>query len=250
MVRIALDGAAGIAELRFDLPGRTLTVLHTGEPDALLARLEPLGYGARLAESVEADPAAVPTAADLAASDAAEGGTLRVLLAINAAMFAVEIVAGWLAESTGLIADSIDMLADALVYGLALQAVGKAATAKLRAAHASGLFQALLAAGVLADVLRRFATGSQPEPPAMIGVSLLALVANVTCLLLIARHRHGGAHMKASWIFSTNDVLANLGVIAAGALVALTGSRMPDLLIGAAVALLVFTGAVRILRLR
>ena len=84
----------------------------------------------------------------------------------------------------------------------------------------------------------------------MIGISLLALAANVTCLLLIARHRHGGAHMKASWIFSTNDVLANLGVIAAGALVALTGSRLPDLLIGAAVALLVFVGAVRILRLR
>lgn len=68
--------------------------------------------------------------------------------------------------------------------------------------------------------------------------------------VLIARHRHGGAHMKASWIFSANDVLANLGVITAGALVAWTGSRLPDLAVGTAVALVVLAGAIRILRLR
>ncbi len=84
----------------------------------------------------------------------------------------------------------------------------------------------------------------------MIGISLLALAANVGCLVLISRHRHGGAHMKASWIFSTNDVLVNLGVMAAGALVAWTGSRVPDLVIGTAVGLLVLVGAFRILRLR
>ena len=81
----------------------------------------------------------------------------------------------------------------------------------------------------------------------MIGVSLLALAANVTCLLLVQRHRHQGAHMEASAIFSANDVLANLGVIAAGALVAWTGSPAPDLVIGAAIAALVLRGAVRIL---
>lgn len=84
----------------------------------------------------------------------------------------------------------------------------------------------------------------------MIGISLLALAGNVSCLLLLVRHRHGGAHMKASWIFSTNDVLANLGVMTAGALVAATGSRLPDLVIGTLVAALVLLGAVRILRLR
>jgi Co/Zn/Cd efflux system component len=84
----------------------------------------------------------------------------------------------------------------------------------------------------------------------MIGISALALAGNVACLLLLTRHRHGGAHMRASWIFSTNDVLANLGVIVAGALVAATGSRVPDLVVGTAVAALVLLGAVRILRLR
>ena len=83
----------------------------------------------------------------------------------------------------------------------------------------------------------------------MIGVSLVALAANVACLALVHRHRHRGAHMEASFIFSANDVLANLGVIAAGSLVAWTGSPVPDLVIGAAIAGLVLRGAVRILKL-
>ncbi len=245
VVRMALDGASGVRDLRFDLQARTLTVVHTGEAAPLLAKLEPLGFGARLAGSEVAgqDELAVPT-------DATEARTLQVLLAINAVMFAIELIAGWIAESSGLVADSLDMLADAMVYGISLYAVGKAASHKLRAAHISGVFQGALAVGVLVDVVRRLLAGSAPEPPAMIAISLLALAANVSCLFLISKHRHGGAHMKASWIFSTNDVLVNLGVIVAGALVAWTGSRLPDLAIGTAVGLLVLVGAIRILRLR
>jgi cation diffusion facilitator family transporter len=228
-----------------DLAARVVTVRHEGDPTSILTRLEPLGLGARIASSEE-----VHDAVAAASGDADEARTLRILLAVNAAMFVVEMAAGWIAQSTGLIADSVDMLADAMVYGLSLYAVGRASRDKLRAAHVSGVFQVALAVGVLVDVGRRFLAGSEPEPPAMIGVSLLALAANVACLVLISRHRHGGAHMKASWIFSTNDVLANLGVILAGVLVAGTGSRIPDLLIGTLVALMVFVGAYRILRLR
>ncbi len=246
MIRMALDGEVGISDLRFDLQARTVTVVHAGDPAPLLAKLQPLGLGVRLSGTGKADPADVPVPAD----DATEARTLQVLLAVNAAMFVVELVAGWLAQSSGLIADSLDMLADAMVYGLSLYAVGKAAATKVRAAHVSGVFQGLLAIGVLADVARRLVAGSAPEAPAMIGISILALAANVSCLVLISRHRHGGAHMKASWIFSTNDVLANIGVIVAGALVAWTGSRIPDLVTGTAVGLLVLAGAVRILRLR
>lgn len=245
MVRLALDGTSGILDLRFDLQARTVTVIHAGDAAPLAAKLQPLGLGATLATSTEvsaSERVATP-------SDGAEGRTLRILLAINAVMFLVEVVAGWLSESTGLLADSLDMLADALVYGVSLYAVGRAATTKLRAAHLSGVLQAALALGVMVEVLRRVFMGSAPEPPAMIAVSSLALAANVSCLALIARHREGGAHMKASWIFSTNDVLANLGVIAAAALVAWTGSRLPDLAVGTAVALLVLVGAIRILRL-
>jgi Co/Zn/Cd efflux system component len=198
--------------------------------------------------STAPETSAAPSAAR--GEDARERRTLRWVLGINAAMFAIELGAGWVAQSTGLIADSLDMLADASVYGLSLYAVGRAARLKLRAAHASGVLQAALALGALAEVTRRLVGGSAPEPPAMIAVSLLALAANVASLALVSRHRAGGAHMKASVIFSTNDVLANLGVMAAGALVAWTGSRLPDLAVGAAVALLVLSGAVRILRLR
>lgn len=246
MIRMALDGVDGVGELRFDLAARRLMVLHHGDATPVLARLEPLGLGAEVISTAPA--AGEPSAAPL--DDAAEARTLRLLLAINAAMFVVEVVAGWLAQSTGLIADSLDMLADAMVYGLSLYAVGRHAQAKLRAAHLSGALQGGLALGVLTDVVRRLVAGSAPEAPAMIGVSALAFAANVSCLVLISRHRDGGAHMKASWIFSTNDVLANIGVAVAGALVAWTGSRVPDLVVGAAVGLLVLGGAARILRLR
>jgi Co/Zn/Cd efflux system component len=245
LIRMALDGVEGVDHIGCDLATRVLAVRHEGDARAILARLTPLGLGARIASSEE-----VQDAAAAARGDADEARALRILLAVNAAMFVVEMVAGWLAQSTGLIADSVDMLADAMVYGLSLYAVGRAARDKLRAAHVSGVFQGVLAAGVLVDVGRRYAAGSEPEPPAMIGVSFLALAANVACLVLISKHRHGGAHMKASWIFSTNDVLANLGVILAGVLVAWTGSRIPDLVIGTLVAIMVFVGARRILRLR
>lgn len=114
----------------------------------------------------------------------------------------------------------------------------------------SGWFQLVLALGALAEVVRRFVTGSEPEPQGMMAIAALALGANIACLALIAKHRTGGVHMRASWIFSTNDVLANLGVIAAGILVAWSGSHLPDLIIGAIIGCLVLWGAFRILRLR
>ena len=172
---------------------------------------------------------------------------LIVLLAINAAMFVVEVVAGILAESTGLIADSMDMLADAVVYGIGLYAVGRAVSAKIRAARVSGYFQMALALIVVLDVSRRAIFGSEPEPAYMVLVGLIALAANVVCLGLIARHRDGGVHMRASWIFSKNDVIANVGVVVSGGIVYLTGTRWPDLVVGVAIAYIVFRGALAII---
>lgn len=244
LVRMALEGLDQVAGLEFDLGRRRLTVAHTGDADALLQRLVPLNFGAHLRGTEEGTLAAVD-----AATPRAERRTLVLLLAINAAMFVVELGAGWLAESTGLIADSLDMFADAAVYGVSLHAVGKAGTMQTRAARLSGYLQLALAFGALSEVVRRFLTGSDPEPPLMIGIAMLALMANVACMALIARHRDGAAHMRASWIFSTNDVIANAGVIVAGALVAWWGSPWPDLVAGTLIALLVASGAVRILRL-
>lgn len=248
-IRLALDGTDDVTSLSFDLAARRVSVWHrAGAAAAVAARLASLGFGARL---IATNPdEAQPTRAPGGIEETAERRTLFTLLAINAAMFVAEGVAGWVVESTGLLADSLDMLADAMVYGLGLYAVGKGASHKLRAAHASGYLQLALALGALFEVGRRFLFGSDPEPLWMLAVASVALVANVACLVLIARHHEGGAHMKASYIFSANDVIANGGVIAAGALVGVTGSRYPDLVIGAIIGAVVLSGAVRILRLR
>lgn len=180
-------------------------------------------------------------------ADSLERKTLVVLLIINGFMFLFEAALGWYAESTGLIADSLDMLADALVYGISLYAVGRSAAAKISAASYSGYFQILLGCFMLFEVARRFYYGSEPVSYLIIMVSLIALVANLACILLISRHRKSGIHMRASWIFSTNDVIANTGVIIAGILVWLFESNLPDLMIGSVISLVVIRGGQRIL---
>ena len=174
--------------------------------------------------------------------------TLRLVLGINAAMFVAEFGAGWFAESAGLIADSLDMLADAFVYGLSLVAVFSTAAGRVRTAALSGVFQLTLGAAALLEVTRRFLVGSAPQPGYMIGVALVALVANAICLRAVARHRDEGIHMRASYIFSQNDVLANLAVIVSGVLVAITAMPLWDLAAGAGIGLLVLSGGIRILR--
>lgn len=245
MIRLRL-GDLPVRFMAFDLPGRTLVLGHAGEVQQVLDRLIPLGYGAELRESRPLlDGDANPTTDPLA-----ERKVLWTLLGINALMFLVESMAGWWADSAGLIADAADMFADAAVYGVALYAVGKAATLKLSAARISGVFQLALAVAALSEAGRRIVAGSSPEEVAMIGISLLALVANVWCLMLISRHRHQGVHMQASYIFSANDVLANLGVMLAAGLVAATGSPIPDWIIGLLIGMMVLVGSIRILRLQ
>lgn len=184
----------------------------------------------------------------LRAQSAAERRVLWIVLVLNAAMFVIEGIAGWLAQSTGLLADALDMFADAAVYGVALWAVGRHALHKASAARLSGWLQLSLGIMVLLDVLRRAVFGSTPEPPVIGVVGLMALAVNVTALLLLRKHREGEIHMRASWIFTKNDVIANLAVLVAGALVAATGSRLPDLAVGLGIALLVAQGGLAILR--
>lgn len=170
------------------------------------------------------------------------------LLAINGTTFVIEIVVGIFAQSTGVMADSLDMLADALVYGTGLYAIGRSLAVKHRAAFWSGIFQIVLAGSILLEVVRRAFYGSEPNSVLMMAVSVIALAANAYCLKLLSKHRDGEVHMRASWIFSRSDVIANAGVILAGALVATTGSRWPDLVVGVAIALVVLHGGREILR--
>ena len=249
LIRMALGALPQVQQLQFFLQDRQLDVVHQGGTDAITQRLESLNLGAVLQSSApfQADPTA---SADNSKADADERKLLLRLLTINAVMFVTELIVGVWAQSTGLIADSLDMLADAAVYSVALLAVGLSATKKVRAAHLSGWLQALLAAGVLFEVARRFWAGTEPMSTLMIVMASVALIANTLCLYLISQSRSDGAHMKATKIFSTNDVLANLGVIVAGGLVAWTGSGYPDLVIGGIIGIIVLDGARRILALR
>jgi Co/Zn/Cd efflux system component len=150
----------------------------------------------------------------------------------------------------GLVGDSLDMLADAIVYGLSLMAVGKALSYKKRVAKLSGWFQLSLAVLGFTEVIRRFlGFGEVPIFQIMIIVSAFALIGNVISLILINKAKSREAHMQASAIFTSNDIIVNIGVMLAGVLVLYTNTRYPDLVIGAILFLVVARGAFRILKL-
>lgn len=181
------------------------------------------------------------------ATDASQKGVLRKLLVLNGIMFVTELIVGIVGQSTGVLADSLDMLADALVYAVALYAVGRAPRLKTRAAFLSGGFQVLIALSIAADIIRRAITDSDPSSLLMFVVSIVALAVNTWCLKLISKEKEGEVHMRASYIFSKNDVIANSGVILASIIIYFTGSRWPDLIIGAIITVVVLRGGIHIL---
>ena len=246
MVRMALEGDPRVRRTDVDLSTRSIDVYHEGSSETVLTLLQPLDFGARITDTSTLDAEAVEL---LPPANREEKRTLWIAFTINGLMFLGESIGGYLADSSALIADSLDMFADAGVYGIALYGAGRGLSGQRSAARISGWLQLALAAGALTEVLRRVVFGSEPEPSTMMIVAAVALVANATTMWLLARHRGGGAHMKASWIFTTNDVIANVGVIVGGVLVQVTDSALPDLVVGAVIAFVVFSGALRILRM-
>lgn len=184
---------------------------------------------------------------ELEAENEQQRSTLRIVLAINAAMFIAEFLAGVIASSAGLLADSLDMLADASVYAISLYAVGRAAGIRRRAATASGVLQVVLGIGVLFESFRRFFGEGEPIGIAMMAIGAVALVANAICLKMISRHKDGDVNFRASYIFSANDVIANIGVIISGGLVLAFESQIPDVVIGTLIAVIVLRGGAKIL---
>ena len=244
LVRMRLVDQQDVKRLTFDLPARTVVVTHTGDSAAIEQAMLELNMGASLVGREEVDEL------EPDAGDERQRTFLIIVLLINAALFLLELTTGVIARSMGLVADSLDMLADALVYGPSLYAVGKAAIQKKRVARMSGYFQFALAVFGVVEVLRRFfGAGEEPSFILMITISLIAFAGNVASLFVLQRVQSQDVHMKASWIFTTNDVLVNIGVIVAGVLVFFTGSKLPDLVVGAVVFCLVGYGAFRILKL-
>jgi Co/Zn/Cd efflux system component len=243
MIRLKLDGIEQIKELKFDIEGRLLEVVHSDDVDVIESSIDELDF----------DSTRVDTVATEWTSSEDKGiqtKALWAILIINFVLFLVEFTTGFISNSMGLVADSIDMLADSLVYGLSLYAVGGLLSRKKKIAKISGYFQLSLAVLGFVEVIRRvFGHGDLPVFQTMIVISILALVGNVASLLILQRAKTDEVHMKASMIFTSNDIVANLGVIAAALIVFYTQSKMPDLAIGTLVFFLVAKGALRILKL-
>lgn len=243
LIRMALENREEIKDLQFDIPQRELKVFHTGEVEPIVDSLAQLNLGSRKISSEETEDIPVSEKAN-------QQKLLWAVLAINFAFFAIEMTTGLISRSMGLIADSLDMLADSFVYGLSLFAVGGTMLRKKKIAKLAGYFQIILALLGFAEVLRRFFGHEvMPDFLTMIIVSVFALIANGFCLYLLQKSKSEEAHMQASMIFTSNDVIINTGVILAGLLVHWLHSGIPDLVIGMIVFLLVIQGAVRILKL-
>jgi len=173
---------------------------------------------------------------------------LHVVLWINLAMFLAESVAGLLAHSTALLADSADMLGDATVYGFSLYVIGRGAVWQARAALLKGVVMAAFGVGVLAQVVVKIAQGLTPTAEVMVAVGMLAFAANLLCLVLLWRRRGDDINMRSAWVCSRNDVVGNAGVLVAAAAVAITASPWPDIIVGLFVAGVFARSAAQVIR--
>lgn len=173
---------------------------------------------------------------------------LWIVLALNAAMFVVEGVSGWLAHSTSLLADSLDMLGDALVYGFSLFVLRRPPRWQARAAALKGAFMLVFGAAVLIEAVHKMVVPTLPDAAPMGIVGALALAANVWCFVLLYRHRADGINMRSTWLCSRNDLVANVGVLVAAGATYILASRWPDILVGCVIAALFLKSAVGVLR--
>ena len=240
LVRMALSDIDGINRISVDLDQRDVVIDHDTSPDAIGTALDALRLGtSHIDNSSEIAPPG---------NERRERGALVFAFVINAGFFVGELSVGVISRSMGLLADALDLGADAGVYALSLAAVGTATTRKKRLARTSGFVQLGLATIGLVEVTRRFFANTElPDPGSMIVMSLLALAGNVATLLVLQRVRSGEAHLQASWIFTANDIKVNMLVIGAAIGVIVTDSQIPDLVAGGIIFAVVANGARRIL---
>ena len=185
---------------------------------------------------------------ELAALRHRQQRVLVTVLVVNAAMFVVEFGGGLVARSTALLADSLDMLGDSLVYGFSLFVLHRSAVWRARAALTKGVVMLAFGVGVLVEAALRLRAGVPPEAPAMAAIGALALVANAYCFSLLWRHRGDDINLRSTWLCSRNDLIANASVLGGAGLVAWSGSLWPDLIVGVGIAALFLRTAASVLR--
>ena len=171
---------------------------------------------------------------------------LWIVIALNAAMFVVEVAAGYIARSQALQADAMDFLGDAATYALSLLVIGRAAAWRANAALFKGLSLGVLALWVGGSTLWRAILGGAPEPITMSAVGGLALCVNVGAALLLYRFRDGEANVRSVWLCSRNDAIGNIAVVFAAAAVWASGAAWPDLVVALAMSALFLQTSVRI----
>ena len=172
-----------------------------------------------------------------------QAGVLRIVMAINLAMFVIEFSMGIWARSTALMGDSLDMLGDAIVYGFSLYVLHKSEKTRATAALLKGCIIVAFGLWVLFEALTKMLSDSVPIAQTMGIIGLVALAANVICLVLLTKHKDDDINMKSTWICSRNDIISNIGVLIAAALVALTNSKWPDIGVGFIIAALFLKSA-------
>lgn len=176
------------------------------------------------------------------------GRVLWIVLFINAAMFVIEGGAGLIAHSTALLADALDMLGDALVYGFSLFVLTRSTRWQAGAALAKGGFMLLFGLGVLAEAVYKIVHPVMPKAEIMGVVGAIAFAANLICFFLLYRHRADNLNMSSTWLCSRNDLIANAGVLAAAGGSYMLASRWPDILIGVLIAGLFLGSAFSVIR--
>lgn len=245
LIRMKLQGYTSIKSMDFDLANRKLSIIHTEAIEPIEAEIASLKLGSSVICREQVSGLELKTD-----NNKQQRKILGIVLLINFLFFIVETITGLLSQSMGLVADSLDMLADAFVYGLSLFVVGSTVLRKKRVALISGYFQILLAVLGFGEVIKRFVGIEEiPDFRTMVFISILALCANIFCLLLLQRTKSKEAHIQASIIFSSNDIIINAGVIIAGVIVWLSNNGLPDLIIGSIIFIIVIRGALRILKL-
>jgi cation diffusion facilitator family transporter len=176
-----------------------------------------------------------------------ERKTVKLALFLNLAMFLVGITAGWLAQSTGVRSDTLDMLTDGVAYALALMAFARGLAFRKNAARWTGGTLVVLGAGIVVEVVRRWYAGSEPVGAVMLVYSVGSFLVNLYVLAHLAKYRHEEVHMRASYICTRADVVANIAVFLSGGIVLATGYRLADLLVGFAIGLYVLNEALEII---
>lgn len=258
-----IEGAArkveGVRDVKVSIASQVMT-LEIDDPDRCLPVLESavteLGYqvarlGARKEHDSRHDDAEGDDddhIRDLSHVTPAYKRALWIVVLLNVGFGIVEIAGSFIAGSQALQADSLDFLGDGLISFLGLIAVGWGLAARAKAALLQGIFLGVLGLGVISSTIYRVFIEHQPESLMMGGFALVAFVVNVLAAVVLIPHRKGDANMRAVWLFSRNDAIGNLAVVAAAALVWWTGSQWPDLIVAFAVAGLFLQSAWSIIR--